>query len=102
MRTRVSHQTNLVKLLTFGHISQRVCPARSVAPPYIAVMDGETQRAAAAWENGTLAPVDRLQSDRADSPTPGLVEGTEPGKQAGFCDQPEHVSCGWVSTVLPL
>uniref|UniRef100_A0A3P9MJM2 Vacuolar fusion protein MON1 homolog n=1 Tax=Oryzias latipes TaxID=8090 RepID=A0A3P9MJM2_ORYLA len=42
-------------------------------------MDGETQGAAAAWENGTLAAVDRLQSDRADSPTPGLVEGTEPG-----------------------
>lgn len=31
------------------------------------------------WDNGTLAPVDRLRSDRADSPTPGLVEGTEPG-----------------------
>lgn len=31
------------------------------------------------WENGTLAPVDRLRSERADSPTPGLVEGTEPG-----------------------
>lgn len=30
-------------------------------------------------ENGTLAPVDRLRSERADSPTPGLVEGTEPG-----------------------
>ncbi|MED6236429.1 hypothetical protein ATANTOWER_009086 [Ataeniobius toweri] len=26
-----------------------------------------------------LAPVDRLRSDRADSPTPGLVVGTEPG-----------------------
>lgn len=32
-----------------------------------------------AWENGTLAPVDRLRTERADSPTPGLVEGTEPG-----------------------
>ncbi len=45
-------------------------------------MDGEAQRerAAASWENGTLAPVDRLRSERADSPTPGLVEGTEPGE----------------------
>uniref|UniRef100_A0A3B4D720 Vacuolar fusion protein MON1 homolog n=2 Tax=Pygocentrus nattereri TaxID=42514 RepID=A0A3B4D720_PYGNA len=33
------------------------------------------------WDtmNGSLAPVDRLRSDRSDSPTPGLVEGTEPG-----------------------
>ncbi|XP_048878508.1 vacuolar fusion protein MON1 homolog A [Brienomyrus brachyistius] len=33
------------------------------------------------WEsqNGVLAPVDRLRQDRSDSPTPGLVEGTEPG-----------------------
>ncbi|XP_039972417.1 vacuolar fusion protein MON1 homolog A [Xiphias gladius] len=42
-------------------------------------MDGEAQRATVSWENGTLAPVDRLRSERADSPTPGLVEGTEPG-----------------------
>lgn len=40
-------------------------------------MDGG-QRASVAWENGMLAPVE-LRSDRADSPTPGLVEGTEPG-----------------------
>lgn len=56
-------------------------------------MDGGTQgAAAAAWENGTLAAVDRLQSDRADSPTPGLVEGTEPGKQARdlLCTQLIH------------
>ncbi|XP_072308035.1 vacuolar fusion protein MON1 homolog A [Eucyclogobius newberryi] len=37
------------------------------------------QRATVAWENGTLAPVGHLRSERADSPTPGLVEGTEPG-----------------------
>lgn len=43
-------------------------------------MDGEAQRAAVSWEKATLAPVDRLRSDRAESPTPGLVEGTEPGE----------------------
>ncbi|KAK5872992.1 hypothetical protein PBY51_013642 [Eleginops maclovinus] len=42
-------------------------------------MDGEAQRATASWGNGTLAPGDHLRSDRAESPTPGLVEGTEPG-----------------------
>ncbi|XP_008291707.1 vacuolar fusion protein MON1 homolog A [Stegastes partitus] len=42
-------------------------------------MDGEPQRATASWENGLLPPVDRLRLDRAESPTPGLVEGTEPG-----------------------
>ncbi|KAM4613706.1 vacuolar fusion protein MON1 homolog A isoform 2-T2 [Polymixia lowei] len=44
-------------------------------------MDGDVQRASASWEvqNGTLAAVDRLRIERADSPTPGLVEGTEPG-----------------------
>uniref|UniRef100_A0A3Q1F2I4 Vacuolar fusion protein MON1 homolog n=1 Tax=Acanthochromis polyacanthus TaxID=80966 RepID=A0A3Q1F2I4_9TELE len=42
-------------------------------------MDGEARKATASWENGLLAPVDRLRSERADSPTPGLVEGTEPG-----------------------
>lgn len=45
--------------------------------PAVTQMDG-AQRATVAWENGTLAPVE-LRSDRADSPTPGLVEGTEPG-----------------------
>lgn len=43
------------------------------------MMDGEARKATASWENGLLAPVDRLRSERADSPTPGLVEGTEPG-----------------------
>lgn len=43
-------------------------------------MEGETVKATVSWENGLLAPVDRLRSDRADSPTPGLVEGTEPGE----------------------
>lgn len=38
------------------------------------------QRATATWENGSLAPLDHLRSERADSPTPGLVEGTEPGE----------------------
>nr|XP_061779897.1 protein SAND-like isoform X2 [Nerophis lumbriciformis] len=42
-------------------------------------MDGENQRPSVPWENGTLTPVDRLRIERADSPTPGLVEGTEPG-----------------------
>ncbi|XP_037535061.1 protein SAND-like [Nematolebias whitei] len=42
-------------------------------------MEEETPRPAVSWQNGSLAPVDRLRSDRADSPTPGLVEGTEPG-----------------------
>ncbi|KAM3878376.1 vacuolar fusion protein MON1 homolog A [Diretmus argenteus] len=42
-------------------------------------MDGEVTRATASWENGALAPVDHLRLERADSPTPGLVEGTEPG-----------------------
>ncbi|XP_020489552.1 vacuolar fusion protein MON1 homolog A [Labrus bergylta] len=42
-------------------------------------MDGEALRPTASWENGYLAPVDHLRSDRAESPTPGLVEGTEPG-----------------------
>ncbi|XP_029989637.1 vacuolar fusion protein MON1 homolog A isoform X1 [Sphaeramia orbicularis] len=42
-------------------------------------MDVEGQRPMVSWENSTLAPVDRLRCERADSPTPGLVEGTEPG-----------------------
>ncbi|XP_034388610.1 vacuolar fusion protein MON1 homolog A [Cyclopterus lumpus] len=42
-------------------------------------MDGDAQRATVLWENATLAPADRLRSERAESPTPGLVEGTEPG-----------------------
>lgn len=46
-------------------------------------MDGEAQRTSVSWEKATLAPVDHLRSDRAESPTPGLVEGTEPG-EAGF------------------
>lgn len=45
-------------------------------------MDGEAQRPSVTWEKGSLAPVDRLRPDRADSPTPGLVEGTEPGGAA--------------------
>ncbi|XP_062842663.1 vacuolar fusion protein MON1 homolog A [Trichomycterus rosablanca] len=33
------------------------------------------------WDtpNGNLAPAERLQNERSESPTPGLVEGTEPG-----------------------
>lgn len=45
-------------------------------------MDGEAQRASVALEKETLAPVEHLHSDRADSPLPGLVEGTEPGQLA--------------------
>lgn len=60
-------------------------------------MDGVAQRGAASWENGTLAPVDRLRTERADSPTPGLVEGTEPG-EAGLrsyrsrSSEPSHLT----------
>ncbi|XP_028302712.1 vacuolar fusion protein MON1 homolog A isoform X2 [Gouania willdenowi] len=45
-------------------------------------MDGgaHTHRATAAWDSSSLpVPVDHLRSMRAESPTPGLVEGTEPG-----------------------
>lgn len=42
-------------------------------------MDGEDPRATESSEKNTLSPGDRLRSDRAESPTPGLVEGTEPG-----------------------
>ncbi|KAA0707550.1 Protein SAND [Triplophysa tibetana] len=44
-------------------------------------MAADVHNKGASWEvkNGNLAPVDRLQKDRSDSPTPGLVEGTEPG-----------------------
>ncbi|XP_037107745.1 vacuolar fusion protein MON1 homolog A [Syngnathus acus] len=42
-------------------------------------MDGERQRPSVPWENGTLTPGHHLCIERADSPTPGLVEGTEPG-----------------------
>uniref|UniRef100_A0A1A8S9T2 Vacuolar fusion protein MON1 homolog n=1 Tax=Nothobranchius rachovii TaxID=451742 RepID=A0A1A8S9T2_9TELE len=42
-------------------------------------MDGETATGTGSWEDCMLAPVDRLRLERADSPTPGLVEGTEPG-----------------------
>ncbi len=47
-------------------------------------MDEGAQRPTVPWENGTLAPVDRLRSERADSPTPGLVEGTEPGEAGPY------------------
>lgn len=52
-------------------------------------MDGEAQKESVAWEKATLAPVDRLRSNGADSPTPGLVEGTEPGEIA-FTLVPKH------------
>ncbi|XP_056129837.1 vacuolar fusion protein MON1 homolog A [Lampris incognitus] len=44
-------------------------------------MDGDIHQAGASWEvqNCTLAQMDHLRIERADSPTPGLVEGTEPG-----------------------
>uniref|UniRef100_A0A3P8ZGQ2 Vacuolar fusion protein MON1 homolog n=1 Tax=Esox lucius TaxID=8010 RepID=A0A3P8ZGQ2_ESOLU len=45
-------------------------------------MAGDVHNKGVSWEvqqNGTLAPVDRLRNDRSESPTPGLVEGTEPG-----------------------
>ncbi|KPP68166.1 protein SAND-like [Scleropages formosus] len=44
-------------------------------------MAADVHNKAVPWEtaNGSLAPVERLRQDRCDSPTPGLVEGTEPG-----------------------
>lgn len=44
-------------------------------------MAADVHNKGAFWEvkNGNLAPSDRLRQDRSDSPTPGLVEGTEPG-----------------------
>ena len=45
-------------------------------------MAGEVHNKGVAWDNlnGSLTPVDRLRNERSDSPTPGLVEGTEPGE----------------------
>ena len=51
-------------------------------------MDGDVQKPRVSWEvqNGTLASMEHLRIDRADSPIraespiPGLVEGTEPGE----------------------
>ncbi|KAI1890903.1 hypothetical protein AGOR_G00158390 [Albula goreensis] len=43
------------------------------------VMEADVHKMSVPLENGSLAPVDRLRSERSDSPTPGLVEGTEPG-----------------------
>ncbi|XP_062319137.1 vacuolar fusion protein MON1 homolog A [Osmerus eperlanus] len=44
-------------------------------------MAGEVHNKGVAWDNlnGSLTPVDRLRNERSESPTPGLVEGTEPG-----------------------
>ncbi|KAK0142876.1 Protein SAND [Merluccius polli] len=43
-------------------------------------MEGDVDRkATAAWSGCALPPMERLRAARADSPTPGLVEGTEPG-----------------------
>ncbi|XP_030633610.1 vacuolar fusion protein MON1 homolog A [Chanos chanos] len=44
-------------------------------------MAADVHNKSAPWEvqNGSLVPVERLRFDRSDSPTPGLVEGTEPG-----------------------
>ncbi|XP_064162724.1 vacuolar fusion protein MON1 homolog A [Anguilla rostrata] len=42
-------------------------------------MEADVHNNSVPLENGNLAPVDRLRRDRSDSPTPGLVEGTEPG-----------------------
>lgn len=70
-----------MKLATFGlHLLLCVCSARCVFWLEVEVMDEEAQRVTVSWENGTLAPVDHLRLERADSPTPGLVEGSEPGE----------------------
>uniref|UniRef100_A0A674CDF3 Vacuolar fusion protein MON1 homolog n=1 Tax=Salmo trutta TaxID=8032 RepID=A0A674CDF3_SALTR len=45
-------------------------------------MAGDVHNRGVPWEiqqNGTLAPMDRLCNERTESPTTGLVEGTEPG-----------------------
>ncbi|XP_075904054.1 vacuolar fusion protein MON1 homolog A [Nelusetta ayraudi] len=42
-------------------------------------MDAVTPTATESCEKSTLSPGDWRRSDRAESPTPGLVEGTEPG-----------------------
>nr|XP_055040118.1 vacuolar fusion protein MON1 homolog A [Misgurnus anguillicaudatus] len=44
-------------------------------------MAADVHNKGAVWEvkNGNLAPAERLRQDRSESPTPGLVEGTEPG-----------------------
>lgn len=42
-------------------------------------MEGDSLRASASWDGGCLTVVERLRSERSESPTPGLVEGTEPG-----------------------
>ncbi|XP_016327913.1 protein SAND-like isoform X1 [Sinocyclocheilus anshuiensis] len=44
-------------------------------------MAADVHNKGALWEvkNSNLVPPDRLRQDRSDSPTPGLVEGTEPG-----------------------
>ncbi|XP_077459074.1 vacuolar fusion protein MON1 homolog A [Stigmatopora argus] len=42
-------------------------------------MDEKRVKPTVPWENGALTPVHHLITERSDSPTPGLVEGTEPG-----------------------
>ncbi|KAI4884815.1 hypothetical protein NFI96_003262 [Prochilodus magdalenae] len=53
------------------------------APPTAAAaakMAADVHNKGVTWDapNGSLAPVDRFRNDRSESPTPGLVEGTEP------------------------
>ncbi|XP_030231531.1 LOW QUALITY PROTEIN: vacuolar fusion protein MON1 homolog A [Gadus morhua] len=43
-------------------------------------MEGDVRnKARASWDMGSLPPVECLRIERSDSPTPDLVEGTEPG-----------------------
>ncbi|XP_041046712.1 vacuolar fusion protein MON1 homolog A [Carcharodon carcharias] len=43
-------------------------------------MEADVHNSKVPWEvNGSLAPAEPQVSNRSDSPTPGLVEGTEPG-----------------------
>ena len=84
----ISH-VSCTKLLTFGLMA--LCfSARCVSLTRAAVMEGDSQRASASWENGTLAPGEHLRSDRADSPLPGLVEGTEPGESGQIVSRLSH------------
>ena len=48
-------------------------------------MEGDVHNTArASWDMGSLPSVECLRIERSDSPTPDLVEGTEPGEAATF------------------
>ncbi|KAJ8259805.1 hypothetical protein GJAV_G00173640 [Gymnothorax javanicus] len=59
---------------SFAWIIERYSPLKQDT-----AMEADVHNNSASLENNNLAPVDRLRQVRSDSPTPGLVEGTEPG-----------------------